>query len=57
MDEAWDSLDGVVVIPCFDCGDDIVMDAALEAETALCDMCSVNWDSLVDQQYRSTSNY
>lgn len=51
MDEIWDGINDVMVIPCFDCGDDVVVDSVLEAEAVLCDMCSLNWEYLVSEQY------
>lgn len=57
MDEAWNDLNEEVIIPCFDCGDDVVVDALLEAEAVLCDMCSLNWNILISEQNQATSNY
>lgn len=36
-----------MVIPCYDCGDDVVVDDEAEVAIMLCDICSIDYEYVV----------
>lgn len=49
IQDVWEemALDEIIMVPCFDCGDEVPVDVSVYSEAILCDMCSLVWMDIV----------